>query len=41
LIEWVQAQIAGIATDRDLREVLREERLWFEAAQRATDDARR
>jgi hypothetical protein len=41
LIERLQAQIAGIANDRDLREVLREERLWLEAAQRATDEARR
>jgi hypothetical protein len=41
LIERLQVQIAGIANDRDLREVLREERLWLEAAQRATDDARR
>jgi hypothetical protein len=41
LIERLQTQIAGIANDRDLREVLREERLWLEAAQRATDDARR
>ena len=40
LIERLQAQIAGITNDRDLREVLREERLWLEAAQRATDDAR-
>ena len=41
LIERLQAQIAGIANDRDLREVLREERLWLEAAKRATDDVRR
>jgi hypothetical protein len=41
LIERLQAQIAGIANDRDLREVLREERLWLEAAQRATDEAHR
>jgi hypothetical protein len=41
LIERLQAQIAGIANDRELREVLREERLWLEAAQRATEDARR
>jgi hypothetical protein len=41
LIERLQAQIAGIANDRDLREVLGEERLWLEAARRATDEARR
>jgi hypothetical protein len=40
LMERLRAQIAGIANDRELREVLREERLWLEAAQRATDDAR-
>jgi hypothetical protein len=40
LIERLQTEVAGIANDRELREVLREERLWLEAAQRATDDAR-
>jgi hypothetical protein len=41
LIERLQAQVVSLANDRELREVLREERLWLEAAQRATDDARR
>lgn len=41
LIERLQAQITGITNDGDLREVLLEERLWLEAARRATDEARR
>jgi hypothetical protein len=41
LIERLQAQVASLADDRELRDVLREERLWLEAAQRATDDVRR
>jgi hypothetical protein len=40
LMERLRAQIAAIANDRELREILREERLWLEAAQRATDDVR-
>ena len=41
LLEHLQAQISGLANDRDLREVLREERSWLEAAERAIADARR
>ena len=41
LIERLHAQIAGIANDRDLREVLREERLWLDTAERTIDDVRR
>jgi hypothetical protein len=41
LLGQLQAQAAGIASDRNLREVLREERTWLEAAQRIIADARR
>jgi hypothetical protein len=41
LLGQLQAQAAGIASDRNLREVLREERTWLEAAQRTVADARR
>jgi hypothetical protein len=41
LLEQLQAQVAGIANDRSLREVLREERTWLESAQRTIADARR
>ena len=41
LLEQLQAQVAGIANDRSLREVLREERTWLECAQRTIADARR
>jgi hypothetical protein len=41
LLGQLQAQAAGIASDRNLREVLREERTWLEAAQRTIADARR
>ena len=41
LLGRLQTQAAGIANDRNLREVLREERTWLEAAQRTVADARR
>jgi hypothetical protein len=41
LLGQLQAQAAGIASDRKLREVLCEERTWLEAAQRTIADARR
>ncbi len=41
LLEQLQAQISSIANDRDLREVLREERTWLEAAQRTIAEAQR
>ena len=40
LLEQLQARVAGIANDRDLREVLRVERTWLESAQRTVADAR-
>lgn len=41
LLEQLQSQVAGIANDRTLREVLREESTWLECAQRTIADARR
>jgi hypothetical protein len=41
LLEQLQAQVAGIANDRDLREVLREERTLLEIAQRTIAEAER
>jgi hypothetical protein len=41
LLEQLQTQISGIVNDRDLRDVLREERKWLEAAERTIADARR
>ena len=41
LMERLRAQITSIANDRELREVLREERQWLDAAQRTIDDVRR
>jgi hypothetical protein len=41
LIERLQAQVASIATDRDLREVLRDERLWLDVARQTIDEAQR
>jgi hypothetical protein len=41
LLEQLQAQVAGIANDRDLREVLREERTLLELAQRTIAEAER
>jgi hypothetical protein len=41
LIERLQAQVASVANDRELREVLREERLCLDAAERTIDEVRR
>ena len=41
LLEQLQTQISGLVNDRDLRDVLREERTWLEAAERTIADARR
>jgi hypothetical protein len=41
LLEKLQAQVVGIANDRDLREVLREERTLLEIAQRTIAEAER
>jgi hypothetical protein len=41
LLERLQAQVASIAGNRDLREVLREERTWLESAQRTIAEAER
>ena len=41
LMERLRAQITSIANDRELREVLREERLWLDAAERTIDEVRR
>ena len=41
LLEQLHAQVVGIANNRDLREVLREERTWLESAQQTIADARR
>ena len=41
LLEQLQTQVAGIANIRDLREVLREERTWLDAAQRTIAEAER
>jgi hypothetical protein len=41
LVEQLQAQVAGIANDRDLRQVLREERTLLEIAQRTIAEAER
>jgi hypothetical protein len=40
LMERLRAQVAGIANDRDLREVLREERAWLDTAERTIADVR-
>jgi hypothetical protein len=41
LLEQLQGQVAALANDRDLREVLREERLWLDVARQTIDEARR
>jgi hypothetical protein len=41
LLEQLQAQVVSIANNRDLREVLREERIWLDAAQRTIAEAER
>jgi hypothetical protein len=40
LLEQLQAQVAGLVNDRDLRDVLRDERTWLDAAQRMIADAK-
>jgi hypothetical protein len=39
LLEQLQAQVSSIANNHDLREVLREERTWLDAAQRTIAEA--
>jgi hypothetical protein len=41
LLEQLQAQVASIATNRDLRDVLLDERSWLEAAQRTVAETKR
>ena len=41
LLGQVQAQAAGLVNDRDLRDVLRDERTWLDAAQRTIAEAKR
>jgi hypothetical protein len=41
LLEQLQAQVLSIANNRDLRELLREERTWLDAAQRTIAEAER
>jgi hypothetical protein len=41
LLEQLQAQVAGIANNRELRDVLLDERTWLEAAQRTLADTKR
>jgi hypothetical protein len=41
LFDQLQAQIDRIVNNRDLREILREERTWLDAAQQAIAEARR
>jgi hypothetical protein len=41
LLERLQAQVAGLVNDRDLRDVLRDERTWLDAAQRTIAEAKR
>ena len=40
LMERLRAQVAGLANDRDLRDVLREERVWLDAAERTIAEVR-
>ena len=41
LLGEVQAQAAGLVNDRDLRDALRDERTWLDAAQRTIAEAKR
>jgi hypothetical protein len=41
LLGQMQAQAAGLVNDRDLRDVLRDERTWLDAAQRTIAEAKR
>jgi hypothetical protein len=41
LLEQLQAQAAGLVNDRDLRDVLRDERTWLEAARQTVADVQR
>lgn len=41
LLEQLQAQVSSIANNHDLREVLREERTWLDAAQGTIAEAER
>jgi hypothetical protein len=41
LLGEVQAQAAGLVNDRDLRDVLRDERTWLDAARRTIAEAKR
>jgi hypothetical protein len=41
LLEQLQGQVAALANDRDLREVLREERLWLDVARQTIAEAQR
>jgi hypothetical protein len=41
LLEQLQAQVASIANNRDLRDVLLDERTWLEAAQRTVAETER
>jgi hypothetical protein len=41
LLEQLQTQVAAIANNRDLRDVLREEHTWLDAAQRTISETQR
>jgi hypothetical protein len=41
LLEKLQAQVAGLVNDRDLRDVLRNGRTWLDATQRTIAEAKR
>ena len=41
LLEQLQVQVASVVNDRDLRDVLRDERSWLDAAQRTIAEVKR
>jgi hypothetical protein len=41
LLEQMQGQVAALANDRDLRNVLRDERNWLDAAQQTVTEVKR
>jgi hypothetical protein len=41
LLEQLQAKVADLANDRDLRDVLRDERTWLDAAQQTVAEVKR